>query len=150
MDTTLTESVAQARLIDLMTAVLGRLPGSTSLVRSRPDDPSGSALSPMGTVPCDDSDKSGTGPVNVQGDFWVVESSSADGAALFASTSQAFSDLGWSSTRDRDVVRATTSDGYLVDVELSPQGWVSIGGSTPCFPKAGSGASSPPDTIPHP
>ena len=73
-----------------------------------------------------------------------------DGAALFASTSQAFSDLGWSSTRDRDIVRTTTSDGYLVDVELSPQGWVSTGGSTPCFPKVGSGAISPPDTIPHP
>lgn len=153
MDTSLTEAGTQARMFDYFTATLAALPAGISLAQAAPI-PNLEDQEPGITVPCDDNDQTDTGPINLQVGFWVHGVPVGEEDVTFEAFVDAFTAQGWSPVRDSSsltIVRAYTPDGYALIAQLNPVGGLSLTGSSPCFPKANEGTTTPqPTAIPHP
>lgn len=154
MDSTLTKDAAQRRIFEHFTMTLGGMPAELSLTTMAPHPGMGNQ-DPGFTVPCDDSDQSGGGPVNLQVSLWVKGVPEGQERRYFDMFSQAFEQNGWTLKRDDTgplrITRGFTGDGYAVVARLNPVGGLSLTGSSPCFPKANDHSTAPqPSTVPHP
>lgn len=154
VDTNLTEDYAQGRLITLVTNTLGALPASTSLGVQNPTPGRGSFPADR-TVPCDDSDQTSTGPVNLQFERWVQNTQpdqvNTDLDAVAAAWQAAGLTVDDTKAITLRVVKMRTGDGYAVIAQSNDKGYYSVSGSSPCFLKANAGTTSPvPRTISHP
>ena len=154
VDKNLTEDTAQTRLITLVTNTLGALPASTTLGVHNPTPGRGSFPADR-TVPCDDSDQTSTGPVNLQLERWVQNTQpdqvTTDLDAVAAAWQAAGRTVDDTKATTLRVVKMRTGDGYAVIAQSNDKGYYSVSGSSPCFLKANAGATAPvPHTIPHP
>lgn len=154
VDKDLTEDTAQARLITLVTNTLGALPAGTTLGVQNPTPGRGSFPVDR-TVPCDDSDQTNTGPVNLQFERWVRNTQPEQVtrdldavAAAWQAAGLSVDDTGATTLR---VVKMRTGDRYAVIAQANDKGFYSVSGSSPCFLKAHAGATTPaPLTISRP
>lgn len=89
-----------------------------------------------GFAPCYDSNTVVDGPEYFSASYWVVDGGDAQ-AGLNALVAR-WNELGWT-VEDATVdggnsARGTSSDDYLLLAKISTNGFLSLGGSSPCFP----------------
>lgn len=151
----LTEETARVHLIDYFRETLTSLPKFVSLALE-PAAPGDAAKYNAGTAaPCDDKDKSGSGPVNLGLNYWVHGVAPAENAECFHKVVQIWRDWKWHIEEDSTSGflrgRATSPENYSLTVIDNGFGGLSIIGSSPCFPRTAAGTSTPqPSTVPHP
>jgi hypothetical protein len=154
VETNLTRDAAQAAMFTHFTEVLRRVPTALSLAQAAPKP--NLAVQENGiTVPCQDNNTTGTGPLNLQVAFWVQGITTDGETDAYQALVQSFTDAGWSTVPDpaypEEVTRAYTPDGYALIAQLNSVGGLSLTGSSPCFPAANDTTTAPqPTAIPHP
>lgn len=154
MNTSLTETAAQTSLVGFFTDTLQALPTGVALSRENPL-PDYQSFSPGGAAPCDDSDQSDAGPVSVQYSLWLHGVPADSAPAYLEMILRGWDTLGWPTTRSTEgtiqVVQGTPADEYVLTAALNDVGNISVTGSSPCFPHANEGTTTPvPSTIPRP
>lgn len=154
VDTSLTTQIAQTRVLEYFTETLAALPAQTTL--SLQNSTAGKGQFYTGdTVPCDDSDQTDTGPLNLQLRYWVHGVPIGQQIAYFDLIVSVLDVQNWSPRRDIKgndrIVRASTSDGYTIIAHLNSDDELSLGVSSPCFPRANDHSIlSQPTMIAHP
>ncbi len=152
MDPSFTESAAQDRLVALAKDTLGTLPVGTELTRDNPTLGRTPRFRTSRTLPCDDNDQTGAGPVNLQFERWVQGTLPEQANGHLDAALALWKGRGWSVRDDGKPslrqVRAFTDDGYALTLYSNDIGYLTLAGSSPCFPRANTGAGTPlPATI---
>jgi len=106
-------------------------------------------------VPCDDNDQSGTGPVDLRFARWLQGTRPEQASGYVDTVTAAWKARGWDTDDNANPgirrVRATTGDGYTLIMTVNDMGYLSLAGSSPCFPRANAEPGTPmPATILHP
>lgn len=156
MDSSLTQDIAEQRVLDYLTDSLAILPPGTTLSRSY----SGSTTRGFGSGgvgPCDDGNLIKDGPVAFSVQYWVDGVPPGQGLTYFESLAVGWRDKGWSlSGREQfehRLLRGGAPDGFAISASLNRDGDLSLIGTSPCFPRensSGVGRVETPETIAHP
>lgn len=150
VDSSLTQTAAQTRMVELLASSLSALPATASLDVTSPRAPQ-NPLQTTTTAPCNDDDTTSSGPVNLGMSRWAVDGNPPQPVGAVASVTAVWSAAGWSvDTRSDGSAVTTTPDGYTLTAQTSVQGDLSIGAGSPCFPRENTGGPSAPKVIARP
>lgn len=150
VDTALTQTAAQTRMVELLAGSLVGFPATASLDVANPRAPQ-NPFQTRTTAPCNDNDTTSSGPVNLGMSRWVVDGTPPHPAGDVATVAATWSAAGWSvQSRSDGSAVATTGDGYTLDASTSKQGDLNIAAGSPCFPRPTTAGPSAPAVIPHP
>lgn len=131
----LTSDDARDRTTEYFEQSLAALPPGARLDRVHPDLPS-SGVGFGGFKPCYDSNTITDGPQYFGASYWVVDG--GDGRAGLKALVTRWNEWGWT-VEDATVdggnsARGASSDDYRLTVKTSTNGFLSLSGSSPCFP----------------
>ena len=120
--------------IEYLQLSVSALPAGARLVRVHPELQADLAFGGFG--PCYDSNTITEGPEYFGASYWVVDG--GDGLAGVNALVARWNEWGWT-VEDATVdggnsARGTSSDDYLLIARISSNGFLSLGGSSPCFP----------------
>lgn len=150
VDSSLTQTVAQDRMVELLASSLAGLPATASLDVVNPRAPQNPFQSSQ-TAPCDDNDTTSSGPVNVTLYRWAVDGTPPRTVGDVATVSATWTAAGWSvQTRPDGSAVATTPDGYTLRASKNDGGDFAIIAGSPCFPRQNTGGLSAPKIITRP
>nr|WP_296780368.1 hypothetical protein [Rhodococcus sp. (in: high G+C Gram-positive bacteria)] len=134
MNPSLTSALAQQISVETLARSLASLPIGTSLVRVHPAFPL-AAMMPGRFEPCYDDNMTVEGPLRFTARFWVC---GGDGHTNAQAVLDRWREWQWdvydSAENGRDTTRVVSPEGYKVILQLSMDGHLSIGVSSPCFP----------------
>ncbi|MDJ0396346.1 hypothetical protein QMK17_23865 [Rhodococcus sp. G-MC3] len=134
MNESLTSNVALTESIQTLARSLAALPVGVSLVRVHPEFPHAHMM--FGRFePCYDDNMTVEGPVRFTARFWVTGNAGPSNAqALLDRWREWEWDVYDSAENGRDTTRVVSPEGYKVIAQLSVDGHLSVGVSSPCFP----------------
>lgn len=122
VDTKLTQTAAQTRMVELLAGSLAGFPATASLDVRNPRAPQ-NPFPPSQSAPCDDNDNTSSGPVNVALYRWVVDGTPPRPIGDVATVAASWSAAGWSvESRSDGSAVTTTPDGYTLDASDQQSG----------------------------
>ena len=130
----LTSELSMNQTIEYLQQSVAALPAGARLDRVHPELQADMTFGGFG--PCYDSNTVVDGPEYFSASYWVVDGGDAR-TGLNALVAR-WNKLGWT-VEDATVdggnsARGTSSDDYLLIAKISSNGFLSLGGSSPCFP----------------
>ncbi|WP_338888777.1 hypothetical protein [Rhodococcus sovatensis] len=134
MNESLTSELSMNRTIEYLEQSVSALPAGARLDRVHPELQADMTFG--GFKPCYDSNAVVDGPEYFGAGYWVVDG--GDGQAGLKTLVARWQEWGWTvddATVDGgNSARGTSSDDYLLSAKISSNGFLSLTGSSPCFP----------------